>query len=299
MRYRLPLGLFIAGAAIIGVLVFAGERLAFEAQALLLRPADHAIDGSYPAPEVMIQCDKPDCEAGVIFYEVIVDATGRPRALRTEGAFRDDGTRFLEQSARTRAAKAALAAWWPTSESGQPVRAFQAVSIVPPERAPTRHVPFPDTNGQAVSITLERAGPFSPYGTYVVTLDSDGDVDFCGPGYIKAPGPHQARISRAAFETLVDEFRDADFFSLDDRYAVNPGDGPAYFLRVRIGDQEKTVVDYAGRRVGMPAVITSLQAAVDEAAETSRWVGSEKEWRSRPEEVNCPTPLSRIRATPS
>ncbi len=296
MRIQLPLGLFIAGAVTVATVVFAGDRLAFEAQALLLRPYQ-TYDGSYPAPEVMIQCDKPDCEAAVVFYEVMVDATGRPRALRFERAFRDDGTHVLKRSARTKAAKAALAARWPASESGQPVRAFQAVSIVPPERAPARHVPFPDTDGQAVSITLERAGPFSPYGTYVVTLDSDGDVDFCGPGYIK--GPHQARISRAAFEALVQEFREADFFSLDDRYAANPGDGPAYFLRVRIGDREKTVVDYAGRRVGMPAVITSLQDAVDEAAETSGWVGSEKEWGSQPEEVSCPTPLSRIRATPS
>lgn len=298
MRIRLPLGLLIAGAVTATTLVFAGDRLAFEAQALLLRPYQ-TYDGSYPAPDVMIQCDEPNCEAGVIFYEVMVDATGRPRAVRFQGALRDDGTHFFKRSARTRATKAALAVRWPASEFRQPVRAFQAVSIAPPERAPTRHVPFPVTDGQAVSITLERAGPFSPYGTYVVTLDSEGDVDFCGPGNIKAPGPHQTRISRAAFETLVQKFKEADFFSLDDRYTANHDDGPTYFLRVRIGDREKTVLDYAGRTVGMPAVITSLQDAVDETAETSQWVGSEKEWGSHAGEVSCPTPLSRIRATPS
>lgn len=298
MRIRLPLGLLIVGAATVATLVFAGDRLAFEAQALLLQPYQ-TYDGNYPSPEVVIQCDEPDCEAGVFFYEVMVDATGRPRALRFEGALRDDGAPFLEQSARTSAAKAAVAARWPASESGQPVRAFQAVSIVPPERTPTRQVPFPDTGGQTVSITLERAGQFSPYGTYVVTLDSDGDVDFCGPSYIKAPGPHQSRISREAFDAVVQKFRAADFFSLDDRYVANHTDGPTYYLRVRIGDQEKTVVDYAGRTVGMPAEVRSLQDAVDEAAQTSQWIGSEKEWGSRAGEMSCPTARSRIRATQS
>ena len=287
MRIWVPLGLFIAGVVTIATIVFAGERLAFEAHALILRPTDHAYDGSRQGPEVIIQCDTADCEAGTIWYEVIVDATGRPRAILTEGEYR------FEPSARTRAARAALAAQWPAPESGRPFRAFQTVMMAPPERPPTRHIPFPDIDGRAVSITLERVGPYSPYGDYVVTLDSDGGVDFCGLGYLKSPGAHQSRIDRAAFDALVRKFREADFFSLDDRYRANPVDGPTYYLRIRIGDREKTVIDYAGRRVGMPAVIRSLQEAVDEAAETSRWVGSPDEWASDGGAIaQCPTELS-------
>lgn len=287
MRIRLPLDLFIAGAVTIATLVFAGERLAFEAHALLLRPTDHVLEGGNWGPEVVIHCDEPDCEAGVIYYEVIVDATGRPRALLSELEFRFD------PSARARAARAAFAARWPVPESGRPFRGYQAVMNAPPERLPTHHVPFPDTEGQPISITLERFGPYSSDGEYAVTLDSDGDVEFCGPGYIKMPGPHQSSISRVAFDALVQEFREADFFSLDDRYVARPADGPTYFLNVRVGDQEKTVVDYDGRSVGMPAVIRSLQKAVDEAAETSRWVGSPEEWASDGGDMaQCPTNLS-------
>jgi hypothetical protein len=286
VRNRLPLDLLIAGAVTVAAIAFDWERLAFEAQALLLQPTNHVYDGSNPEPEVTIYCDKPNCEPGTIWYEVIVDGAGRPRALLTEGEY------LFDPSARARAARAALAARWPAPESGRPFRGFQVVLNAPPERLPTRHVPFPDTEGQPVSITLERVGPYSPYGDYVVTLDSDGDVDFCGPGYIKAPGPHQSRISRAAFDALVWTFREADFFSLDDRYLANPSDGPTYYLRVLIGDQEKTVADYAGREVGMPAVIRSLQKAVDEAADTSRWVGSSEEWTSGGyDAVQCPTGL--------
>ena len=287
MRIRLPLGLFIAGTVTIAALVFAGERIAFEAQALLLQPTDHVNEGSNLPPEVVIYCDKPDCHAGAIFYEVIVDATGQPRAILTEGEY------HFDPSARTRAAKAALAARWPAPESGRPFRAFQTVLNAPPERPPTRHVPFPDTEGQVVSITLERAGNYDPYGIYSVTLDSDGKVDFCGLGHVKALGPHQARISRATFEALVREFREADFFSLDDHYVSNTAESEDIHLRVRIGDQEKRVMDSGGREVGMPGVIRSLQKAVDEAAGTSRWLGSSNEWASDGGDIpQCPTDLS-------
>lgn len=287
MRIRLPLDLFIAGAVTIATLIFAGERLAFEAQALLLRPTGHVYDGSNLPPEVVIYCDKPDCHAGAIWYEVIVDATGSPRAILTEGEH------HFDPSARSRAARAALAARWPVPESGRPIRAFQTVMMVPPERLPSRRVPFPDTEAQAVSITLERAGNYDPHGVYSVTLDSDGEVDFCGLGHVKALGPHQARISLATFEALVQEFREADFFSLDEHYVSNTAESEDIHLRVRIGDQEKTVMDAAGREVGMPAVIRSLQKAVDTAAGTSRWLGPPKEWASHgPEIPQCPTDLS-------
>jgi hypothetical protein len=287
MRIRLPIGLFIAGTVTIATLVFAGERIAFEAQALLLRPTDHVYDASSWGPEVTIYCDKPGCEPGMIYYEVIVDAAGRPRALLTELEFRFD------PSARSRAARAALAARWPAPESGRPFRGYQVVLNAPPERLPTRHVPFPDTEGQAVSITLERAGMYDPYGIYSVTLDSDGDIDFCGPGFVKAPGQQRSRISRLAFDALVQEFRKADFFSLDDHYVSNTAESEDIHLRVRIGDQEKMVMDSGGFEVGMPAVIRSLQKAVDEAAETSRWVGSPQEWTSGGyDAAQCTTDLS-------
>lgn len=269
------------------MLVFAGDRLAFEAQALQLRPADQATE-PMPWPDIAIQCDDQDCVAGSIVYEVVVDSTGRPRAVR----FKYE-TRLLERSARAKSAAAALAARWPAPESGRPFRAFQQVLVLPPERLPTRHVPFPDTEGQLVSIILERAGMYDPYGIYSVRLDSDGDVEFCGAGFVKAPGPHQSRISHAAFEALVQEFREADFFSLDDLYVAPSPEGEDIHLRVRIGDQEKTVMDAGGREVGMPAVIRSLQKAVDEAAETSRWVGSPEEWASDGGDMaHCPTGLS-------
>lgn len=164
---------------------------------------------------------------------------------------------------------------------------------------PTRHVPFPDTNGQAVSITLERLNQLGTGSEYVVTLGSDGVVDFCGQSYLKVPGRHREGISSTAFDTLVREFRTADFFSLDDGYIGPADDGPTYYLRIQIGEQEKTVVDFSGGMKGMPAVVTRLQDAVDEAAGTSRWIGTPLEWGSGGAMEDCPTPLSEtIRQAP-
>lgn len=294
MKIRPALALFVGGAAAIATLVFTDERLWFETHALLMRPAVQPVQTWHLMPDVVIRCDKPDCEAGFLFYEVIVDADGRPRATRFDG-----GSRNLEPSARAKAAQAALAARWPTPRSGKPIRSFQHVSVLPHERMPTRHVPFPETNGQAVSITLERENQLGTGSEYVVTLSSDGVVDFCGQSYLKVPGQHRERISSTAFESLVREFRKADFFSLDDRYIGRADDGPAYYLRIQIGEQEKKVVDFFGGREGMPAVVTSLQDAVDEAAGTSRWIGSPLEWGSGGAKEDCPTPLNEtIRQAP-
>lgn len=297
MRIRPALALFAVGAAAIATLVFAGERLAFEAQALLLRPTFEDDWSVTQPPDVTIRCDKPDCPAGAIFYEVVVDRTGRPRAIRFE-----QETRYLERSAREKGAKAILAARWPAPESGGPIRTFQQVLVFPHERLPTRHVPFPETEGQAVSITLERETQLGIATEYAVTLDSDGAVEFCGQSYLKSPGPHRDRISSAAFEALVQEFRKADFFSLDDRYSGPAVDGPTHLLRIRVGDQEKTVVDYYGRAAGMPTAVSRLQDAVDETAGTSRWIGSWQEWGTTGGDMaHCPAPLSdsTARALPS
>ena len=52
-------------------------------------------------------------------------------------------------------------------------------------------------------------------------------------------------------------------------------------------------MDSGGREVGMPGVIRSLQKAVDEAAGTSRWLGSSNEWASDGGDIpQCPTDLS-------
>ena len=49
-------------------------------------------------------------------------------------------------------------------------------------------------------------------------------------------------------------------------------DNPTYRLEVTVGTTRKTVTDYVGQWVGMPAAITRLEDAVDQATDSARWV---------------------------
>ena len=49
-------------------------------------------------------------------------------------------------------------------------------------------------------------------------------------------------------------------------------DLPSCILTLSFDRAQKRVRDYAGEMVGMPAAVRDLEHAVDEAAQTDRWV---------------------------
>ena len=51
---------------------------------------------------------------------------------------------------------------------------------------------------------------------------------------------------------------------------------PSCELTLSFDGKEKRVLDYAGEMVGMPAAVRDLEHAVDEAAQTERWVRGPK-----------------------
>lgn len=64
----------------------------------------------------------------------------------------------------------------------------------------------------------------------------------------------------------------ADFWSLELKYVANVTDLPAYKVSLTISGKTKVLTDYAGHSVGMPAVVTSLEEAIDQAASTDAWI---------------------------
>jgi hypothetical protein len=59
---------------------------------------------------------------------------------------------------------------------------------------------------------------------------------------------------------------------MDAEYRESATDNPTYILSISIDGHTKKVVDYIGVSVGMPAVITDLEDAVDTLARTDRWI---------------------------
>lgn len=146
------------------------------------------------------------------------------------------------------------------------------IDLVPPERLPKVHVQAPQVRSDSkIVISLSRSGCYGSCPSYTVTL-SDGGVAFDGGGFTVASGKHTAPLEPAVLRALAERFVAADFYSFDEEYMALVTDNPSKTLSISIDGLEKKVVDYVGAWVGMPAVISELEDAVDEAARTDRWV---------------------------
>ncbi len=148
---------------------------------------------------------------------------------------------------------------------------------------------FPVVDRDKLTITLQRSACFGSCPDYSVTIHGDGRVVFSTDGEptdavsglhrsyafssgVLVRGRHEDRIDTAAVDALVQEFREAHFFSLRNEYTAEITDNPTYVLTVDTGHGRKAVVDYVGEEVGMPRTVTQLEDEVDRVARTARWV---------------------------
>lgn len=145
---------------------------------------------------------------------------------------------------------------------------------------------FPAATGlkpQDVSIALQRRGCYGSCPAYRLELRGDGLVSYRGDAFVVAQGSYQWRVAPAVVAALVERFRQADYFRLKGAYVAASTDLPSYVTRLRLGAQQKVVVDYGGgdavpddnaSRPGpmMPHSVTELEDAIDAAAESASWV---------------------------
>jgi ankyrin repeat protein len=162
----------------------------------------------------------------------------------------------------------------PFEEKDVPIEAEveEYIDLVPPERFPTRHEVPPKLNPNSrIEITLERSGCFGTCPGYRVAI-LNKSVEFDGGSFVVAVGKHIAQIDPEQVRTLARKIIAADFYSMDETYHAGVTDNPTYSLSISIDGQRKGVVDYVGSWVGMPALISDLEDAVDQLAETGRWI---------------------------
>lgn len=131
---------------------------------------------------------------------------------------------------------------------------------VPP---PKTHLPVPDGPLAGVRITLQRGGCFGDCPVYALVLSGDGHVHYKGAAFVLITGEHDFTIDPETARCLVEDFRASDFWSLAPSYTAPITDNPHYAVTLEIGGQKKTVTDYVGRAVGMPAAVTALEETID------------------------------------
>jgi len=176
------------------------------------------------------------------------------------------------------AAAVAEARHWkylPFEKDGVPatVAITDHVRILPPEKLPKIHRDFPHTgSGNGVVMTLERTGCFGSCPGYSVEIHGDGTVIFTGKSFVVVAGEHRDRLSPEQVSELIDAFRAADYFSLEDDYSYGMTDNPTYLTSFRVDQVEKHVRDYVGDEAGMPEAVSELEATIDRVANTKKWI---------------------------
>ena len=151
--------------------------------------------------------------------------------------------------------------------------AASTASANPPERRPDTKVEFPAIKDwNSLHISMSRTPCFGACPIYDVDIASDGTVHFNGIRFTAVTGAQTATIPRETVKALFERFRQAEFFWLFDQYTAQVTDLPSCILTLSFDGKTMRVRDYAGEMAGMPAVVRDLERAVDEAAQTDRWV---------------------------
>lgn len=144
----------------------------------------------------------------------------------------------------------------------------------------------PVVDPKQVSIALQRTGCLGSCPSYRVEVRGDGWVTYRGESDVLVEGEHRWRVAPEAVAALLERFRQAGYFKLQGRYAVNAYDLPSTTTRLAIGPQKKFVYDYGGGGVGntlastsfggdppqMPLAVTELEDAIDAVAGTASWI---------------------------
>lgn len=169
----------------------------------------------------------------------------------------------------------------PFERNGRAIEAeiVERVLFLPAERWRTTPREFPQVLLDSVVITLERRPALvvcegDRSASYVLQIRGTGEVTMTervhnnvpsGPPLVDAPARHFT-IGRDAVERLVEQFRVANFFSLEEEYGSGITDQPEQILTFETSTDRARVLDYVGETVGMPIVVRDLQLAVDAAA---------------------------------
>lgn len=126
----------------------------------------------------------------------------------------------------------------------------------------TPPMPFPEAK-DIKSVCFEYTD-----GSIDIRVSGDGRVEYNGQGTGVAEGKHKRQISAEEVQLLLDAFRKANFFSLNDDYSVSATDVGSETTSIQIGDRRKAIAD---NYVQKPAVLDEVQKAILKYSHSDQW----------------------------
>jgi hypothetical protein len=146
-------------------------------------------------------------------------------------------------------------------------------SVVPAVGRYGPHRSFPQVRDwSSLTITLSRSLCYGTCPSYWLEIHGDGTVLYNGTDCVAEKGRQTRRIERAAVASLVQKFRETDYFSLRDVYQGHVTDHPTYGTSISFDGRSKRVSDYAGGADGMPLAVNALEDAIDAVAGSEGWI---------------------------
>lgn len=123
-----------------------------------------------------------------------------------------------------------------------------------------------------VVITLERTACFGFCPVYTLTLQGDGTVVYEGKDFVRVKGRAEITITKEKVEQLVSEFKEVDYFSLNDKYNERTiTDAPSVITSITIDGKTKTIEHYHGD-FNAPEQLTELENRIDEIINSKQWI---------------------------
>jgi hypothetical protein len=153
-------------------------------------------------------------------------------------------------------------------------------------------------------ITLERAACFGRCPVYTVTIAGDGTVTWTGKANVDV-ATGTAKIPQAKVQELADLLASSCFFAMQDRYNPPVTDLPSVTTSATIGGATKSVTH---RGAGMlpedargvtdprwcppPKALATIDARIDEIADTQQWIGKGERTFPPPAPSGCNPPYT-------
>ena len=256
---------------------------------VLIRITDRREVGSHHLNPAAIRVSGRRDAFSSVAIEVVVDRDGNVIAVEASERYRSRNADRAAVAEKYKDAALAEARNWhykPFERNGKPVPAtfVDFVRLLPPERTPQRHVDFPEVSDwNSLRMSLTRTPCFGSCPSYTDEIRGDGSLTFTGKGWVTMRGEYHSRISQDAVRQILEAFRAADYFSLDNEYRYPVTDNPTYVTSISFNGAEKSVTDYVGEEVGMPSSVTALELAIDRLSGTDKWVTGNGETVSNPE----------------
>jgi TonB family protein len=164
----------------------------------------------------------------------------------------------------------------PFLRQGKPVEAVLQIEVqVGPK--PSVPVPFPEVR-DLKSVVVE-------LGQYSHSLQVTGDGRVLYEGHRACiEGKHSGKISREKLLDLIEAFRKAKYFSLEDQYGGVATDSSPTVISIQIGAQKKSIEDWSQP----PEELTRLEEKINQLAGAKKWVECNEESMNslRTERVN-------------